>query len=280
MKVLSYNIYGIKDTNYPVPKWEVRQENIKRILNNLLQDGEIKVCCFQEVNKNNMHLLNEILENNNFRMLEKFPMRTNSLMQYNIVAVKNEENLKINDTYCLPHGRDKEYQEYEKQVIDYNMSDYRTTVFVNFEYEGKSYLIGNIHTDYISTEGKIKGTVKTLNYMDSINAKYKMVVGDMNMICHMSEVYNILKENENYITLSRSKNFNITDNSYQGYGMQEQVNVDFAFIEKDKKENFEYEIIKQENMMKEGSDHRPVIITIDKKSKYGKVCINSKNVSL
>lgn len=265
MKVLSYNIYGIKNTNYPVPKWEVRQENIKRILNNLLQDGEIKVCCFQEVNENNIELINTILENNKLKMLKKFPMKTESLMQYNIVAVKNEENLRINDTYCLPHGRDEEYQEYDKQVIDYNMSDYRTTVFVNFEYEGESYLIGNIHTDYISTEGKIKGTVKTLNYMDSINAKYKMVVGDMNMVCHMSEVYSILKQNENYITLSRSENFDITDNSYHGYGMQEQVNVDFAFIEKDKKENFKYEIIKQENMIEEGSDHRPVIITIEEK---------------
>ena len=32
MKVLSYNIYGIKNTTAPTPKWEVRQENIKRIL--------------------------------------------------------------------------------------------------------------------------------------------------------------------------------------------------------------------------------------------------------
>ena len=51
MKVLSYNIYGVKDTKYPIPKWEIRQENIKRILNYLLKDIEIKVCCFQEVNK-------------------------------------------------------------------------------------------------------------------------------------------------------------------------------------------------------------------------------------
>lgn len=268
MKILSYNIYGIKNTNFPIPKWEIRQENIKRILNRILQNIEIKVCCFQEVNENNICLLNEILENNNFKMLEKFAMRTESIKQYNIVALRNEENLKINDIYCLPHGKDEEYQEYEKQIIDYNMSDYRTTVFVNFEYEGECYLVGNIHTDYISTEGKIKGTVKTLNYMDSINAKYKIVVGDMNMISHMSEVYNILKQNSNYTTLSRNKNFNIADNSWQGYGTKEQVNVDFAFIEKDKKESFEYEIIKQENMMDEGSDHRPIIITIN----GGKVC--------
>ena len=34
MKILSYNIYGVKDTKYPIPKWEIRQENIKKILNN------------------------------------------------------------------------------------------------------------------------------------------------------------------------------------------------------------------------------------------------------
>lgn len=35
MKVLSYNIYGVKDTPSPIPKWEVRQKNIKRILNEI-----------------------------------------------------------------------------------------------------------------------------------------------------------------------------------------------------------------------------------------------------
>ena len=46
MKVLSYNIYGIKNTTAPTPKWEVRQENIKRILNNILKDNEIKSMLF------------------------------------------------------------------------------------------------------------------------------------------------------------------------------------------------------------------------------------------
>ena len=126
-----------------------KAKNIKRILNELLKDNEIKVCCFQEVNKNNMENLNEILESNNFKMLDKFPMKTQSIKQYN-----------------------------------------------------------------------------------------------------------------NYITLSRNSKFNMSDNSWQGYGTQEQVNVDFAFIEKGKKDCFEYEIIKQNNMMDEGSDHRSVLITI------------------
>lgn len=263
MKILSYNIYGVKDTKYPIPKWEIRQENIKRILNHLLQDTEIKVCCFQEVNKNNMDLLEEILENNKFKMLEKFPMKTETYNQHNIVAIRNEDGLNLNEVYCLPHGKDLEYKKIENQIIDYNMSDYRTTVFVNFEYNNKKYLIGNIHTDYISTEGKIKGTVKSLNYMDTINCDYKFIVGDMNMVCHMSEVYNILKQNNNYTTLSRSREFNILDNSWQGYGTKEQVNVDFAFIEKSKMNDYEYQIIKQTDMKDEGSDHRPIIITIN-----------------
>ena len=263
MKVLSYNIYGVKDTQYPIPKWEVRQENIKRILNDILKDFEIKVCCFQEVNQNNIDMLSEILYKNNFKMLEKFPMKTETYNQYNIIAIKNEQGLNLSYVYCLPHGKDTEYKNVENQIIDYNMSDYRTTVFTNLEYDNKKYLIGNIHTDYISVEGKIKGTVKSLNYMDSLDCHYKLIVGDMNMVCHMSEVYNILKQNNNYTTISRNKMFSILDNSWHGYGTKEQVNVDFAFVEKNKINNYEYQIIKQPDMKDEGSDHRPIIITIN-----------------
>ena len=262
MKVLSYNIYCVRDTEYPIPKWEIRQDNINKILNILLQDKEIKVCCFQEVNQYNIDLLTKILENNNFKMLEKFPMKTENCNQYNIVAIRNEQGIDLNEIYCLPHGKDTEYKKIENQIIDYGMSDYRTTVFVNFEYNNKKYLIGNIHTDYISTEGKIKGTVKSLKYMDSINCDYKFIVGDMNMVIHMSEVYNILKQNNNYATISRNKEFNILDNSWHGYGAKEQVNVDFAFVEKNIIDKYEYQIIKQTDMKDEGSDHRPIIITI------------------
>ena len=82
------------------------------------------------------------------------------------------------------------------------------------------------------------------------------------MVSHMSEVYNILKQNNNYTTISRNNVFSISDNSWQGYGTKEQVNVDFAFIEKKMMKNYNYEIIKQDNIMDEGSDHRPVILTI------------------
>lgn len=40
-------------------------------------------------------------------------------------------------------------------------------------------------------------------------------------------------------------------------------NVDFAFVEKNKVNAYEYQIIKQNNMKDEGSDHRPIIITIN-----------------
>lgn len=263
MKILSYNIYCIKNTEYPTPNWETRQNNIKRILNDLLKDTEIKLCCFQEVNENNIDLLTETLKSNNFNILEKFPMKTEHCNQYNLVAIRNELKETLNYVYCLPHGKDTEYMNIENQIIDYNMSDYRTTVFANFKYKSKKYLVGNIHTDYISPEGKIKGTVKSLNYMDTINCDYRLIVGDMNMVCHMSEAYNILQQNNNYTILSRNKNFNILDNSWHGYGTKEQVNVDFAFVEKSKIDNYEYQIIKQTNMKDEGSDHRPIIITIN-----------------
>ncbi len=32
MKILSYNIYGVKDTEYSILKWEIRPKNIQRIL--------------------------------------------------------------------------------------------------------------------------------------------------------------------------------------------------------------------------------------------------------
>lgn len=262
MKILSYNIYGIKDTNYPIPTWKERQKNLYINSGNILRDNDIKILCFQEVNDNNIELLYKILDENNYICLDKFPMKTESINQYNIIAVKND--IKVNYIYCMPHGEDEEYKKIEEQNIDYGMSDYRTTVFINFEYDNKKYLIGNIHTDYISTEGKIKGTVKSLNYMDNLKADYKFIVGDMNMVSHMSEVYNILKQNSNYTTLSRSKNFDVIDNSWHGYGAMEQVNVDFAFIEKSKKDFYDYKIIKQDDMLKEGSDHRPIIIEIIK----------------
>ena len=262
MKVLSYNIYGVKETKSPIPEWNVRQENLYNNLNKILKDGEIKILCFQEVNENNISLVEKIAEENKFNILEKFPMKTESINQYNIIAIKDDSSIEINKVFCLPHGRDDEYKNINEQIIDYNMSDYRTTLFVDFKYDNKKYLIGCIHTDYISTEGKIKGTVKSLNYMDKVNADYKFIVGDMNMVSHMSEVYNILKQNNNYITKSRNSNFNVEDNSWQGYGMMEQVNVDFAFVEKQKENCYEYNIIKQADMMMEGSDHRPIIITV------------------
>lgn len=49
--------------------------------------------------------------------------------------------------------------------------------------------------------------------MDEVDVDYKLIVGNMNMVSHMSEVYNILKQNNNYTTKSRNSNFNFLDNS-------------------------------------------------------------------
>lgn len=267
MKILSYNVYGVKETKPPIPNWEIRLENIEKILNTILKDDEIKVVCFQEVNQNNKELLCNILKKYHFQILEMFPMKTEKYNQYNMIAIKNEKDIEIKSVVCLPHGKDIMYKPIEEQKIDYGMSDYRTTVFVYITYNKRSYLIGNTHTDYISTEGKIRGMNKTLAYMDSIDANHKIVIGDMNMVSHMSEVYQILKENKNYVTISRNHNFNISDNSWHGYGTKEQVNVDFAFVKKENVDCYEYKIIKQKNMSEEGSDHRPVILNIKDKEK-------------
>ena len=74
------------------------------------------------------------------------------------------------------------------------MSDYSTTVFIDFYYKNKKYLIGNIHTDHKSIEGIIKGTVKSLEYMDFIMADYKVVIGDMNMVSRMPLAREILRQ--------------------------------------------------------------------------------------
>ena len=260
MKILSYNIYGKKDVESPVPNFNIRKRNLYNNINMILLDKEIKVLCFQEVNQNNMKLIERICAENNFKILDKFPMKTRTINQYNIIAIKNEKDIKINDIYCLPHGKDNEYKPIEEQIIDYGMSDYRTTLFVRVNYQNKIYLIGNIHTDYKSSEGIIKGTVKSLNYLDSIDSDYKLIIGDMNMVPHMSEANEILHQKPNYTTISKN---NIVENSYHGYGVNESVNVDFAFVEKYKKNLYEYKILKQENIMDEGSDNRPVILTIN-----------------
>ena len=73
----------------------------------------------------------------------------------------------------------------------------------------------------------------------------------------------IIKQKPNYLILDKNNNSKIRENSYHGYGLNGYVHVDFAFIEKEKKEYFDYEIIKQETLNLEGSDHRPIILTIN-----------------
>lgn len=60
MKVLSYNIFGTKEIKKPIPEWDIRQENLYHNLNKILKDENIKILCFQEVNKNNINLLEKM----------------------------------------------------------------------------------------------------------------------------------------------------------------------------------------------------------------------------
>ena len=52
----------------------------------------------------------------------------------------------------------------------------------------------------------------------------------------------------------------MSDCSWHGYGYKESVNVDFA--EKGMLSHYDYEMIKQYDIMNGGSDHRPIVISI------------------
>ena len=98
--------------------------------------------------------------------------------------------------------------------------------------------------------------------MDTIDADYKLIIGDMNMVSHMNEAREILQQKTNYTIISKNKERKVVENSYPGYGLNESVNVDFAFVERSMEEKYDYKIIKQDDMLNEGSDHRPIILTI------------------
>ena len=257
MKVLSYNIFCVKEDSRKLP-WDLRQKNLRRILNEILADEDIKVCCFQEVNKLNLTNLQDILSTKGFVIPKKFAMKTDDLPQYNIVAVK--KNIKVKNVFCLPHGKDKEYKPLKEQAIDYEMSDYRTTIFVEFEYNNKTYCVGNIHTDYISIEGKIRGSIKSLDYLDKNKSDYKFVVGDMNMVPNMAEAWTVFKYKDNYRIIDGANKFNAF--SYHGYKTECNVNADWAFVPKATSKHYKYSIIKQKSLALEGSDHRPILIEI------------------
>ena len=128
-----------------IPKWEIRQENIKTIyckiqkLKYVVSQARGLLPKWLQIFVTEEAMM-KVIEKNKFKMLEKFPMKTETYNQHNIVSIRNEEGLNLNKIYCLPHGKDLEYKKIENQIIDYNMSDYRTTVFVNFEYNNKNIL--------------------------------------------------------------------------------------------------------------------------------------------
>ena len=79
MKILSYNVFGKIDVDELIPSWNTRIENLYKIINDILKDGDIKVICFQEVNENNIELITKICNKNDFKILEKFAMKTRTI---------------------------------------------------------------------------------------------------------------------------------------------------------------------------------------------------------
>lgn len=183
--------------------------------------------------------------------------------QYNIIAVRKDLADNIIRATCLPHGKDKRYKFFDKQKISYGMSDYRTTLFLTLDVGNNRYVIGNTHTDNISIEGKVKGILKSLEYMDKQLYTRAVLLGDMNMVPHMAECHTILSHNNNYTALSKDPGNVVPVNSYHGYGINESVNVDFAFVPKETSYNYHWKCYPAMSIEKEGSDHCSVIITVD-----------------
>lgn len=263
LKILSYNLYGILNVA-GVPNFKTRYENLKETIESIIKNEEIDVLCFQEVNKHNMSLIDYLSDNHGFKLVPLYPMLTSmDILQYNAILVKKD--IEILSIDCIPHNSDLNYRVVEYQKLELEMSDYRTTVVVKLEKENVIYLIGNIHTDHLSYEGKIQGVSKSLKFFDNpkLNVDIKILLGDMNMVVHLDHVRRLLKDFPDYVTLSRSKNFNTLDNSYHGYGKEEAVNADFAFIPETIKDKCSYQMIRQEKFENEGSDHRPVVYTIN-----------------
>ena len=268
MHLLSYNLYGVLNSNITdAPSWHDRLCILQKHIPYLLDKYDIDVAFFQEVNEYNMDMLKGAI--NGYYMLKLFPMTTNEGgLQYNVTVIKNSLKEAVTQVNCEPHGFDSDYLPPEKQRIDYGMSDYRTTVFTHLCLNNKKYILGNTHTDYISVEGKILGIRKSLDYIKNRKHEkgdfdFALVFGDMNMVAHMAEVHQILRNRPDFTTCHISKVNGICLNSYHGYGSQESVNVDFAFVPSINSAQYKWECIVNGDGRDDGSDHYPVMLTIN-----------------
>ena len=256
MKVLSYNVYGVRKLTKKIPSFKHRRKNLKRILNTILTEEKIDVICMQEVNLFNEGFIIFILDRLGYKVLKRFPMRAGLNVQFNLIAI-SKHGLKFKKLFSLPHSADKKYKSFWRQKPSYGMSEYRTTFFVEVEDETRSYIIGNTHTDHISEEGRKKGIEKSLTYLDRHKAEVKLLTGDMNTSRESDLISNILKNNPNYELVTKTTRDIL---SFHHYGLNKEKDLDFAFINKGIPSS--YHIIAETSLINEGSDHRPVIIEI------------------
>lgn len=194
MKICSYNLYGVVNTPEGIPEFQTRLNLLKHKITILMEMTDIFF--FQEVNEHNMDMINKLFRDKPFFIYGKrYPMTTDeNTLQYNLIVIKDWLLPYLINVTCLPHGNDVKYMPPEKQIRDYGMSDYRTSLFLHLKINEKTYVLGNTHTDYISIDGKINGVCKSLSYLETYRYDYALLLGDMNMVPHMAECYTILRE--------------------------------------------------------------------------------------
>lgn len=204
-----------------------------KVLPRIIDDIQPDILCFQEVNCHNIDEIHNVLSKNGYKRLSLFPMKTRASEQYNLMYF-NQQGIELLEEKCVARG-DVEYQSLDKQRIKYGMSDYRTSLIGLFKKGNKQFLVGSTHTDYISPEGEIRGTIKTINKMDEMTSEMnisKILVGDFNMAVHMSEMF-VIRQNINtdWSTVSILEDEMENYQSWHGYNTKEKVNPDFAIID-------------------------------------------------
>lgn len=260
MKIMTYNVYGVVDTNDNIPRFEVRLENLKNYLKEILMGQKPDIICLQEVNMHNLTHIEAVMKEYGYESGEYYYLKNPSLAnQINPIFYKKE--MKLLKEYCVGHA--SEYtKNTEEQELSMGISDFRgTTVNVLKNVDEKIYIVGNTHTDYISSEAKREGIRKSIleieSELDYYSEAIPILLGDMNMVPHMSEVYQILNLIPKWTT--KNKESRICSQSYHGYNNNEEVNCDFAFVLKSSFPSFSHEVLMKKNKTDEPSDHRPVI---------------------
>lgn len=263
MKVITYNVYGVPGAIENVPKFEERLKNLEKYLEEILYEEKPNIICFQEVNCHNLKKIESIMENSDYESGEYYYLKNPNLAnQLNPIFYKKGMDL-LGD-YCLGHTSNYD-KNTEQQKLLLGISDFRgTTINVLRDLNDDIYIIGNTHTDYISSEGKKEGIRRSIIEIENLLKKYPtaipILLGDMNMVAHMAETYQILKLFSAWTT--KSKEHQICSQSYHGYNNNEAVNCDFAFVRKEDILNFSHKILTKKNIAEEPSDHRPVIYQI------------------